>query len=332
MCSETAKPSSPVDALPSEDKIEIYYWMRLTRTVDDRCHTLFKQGKLPGSIFSQLGHEATSVGSAYALDADDLIAPLHRDLGSYLVRGMSPGRIFAQYMGRVGAPSRGRDANSHGLGDLSLNIIGYVSHLPQSIAVALGGAMAFQYRGEKRVALTYFGDGSSSEGGCHETLNLAAVLQAPIVFILENNQYAYSTPAKHQYAIENLADRAAGYGMPGVIVDGNAVGAVWNATRAAVDNARAGKGPTLIECKTMRMAGHAVHDPADYVPKELLKEWAKRDPLDLFEKRLREEGILSDTADREIRERVGREVDAGVAWAEASPWPDPDTVTDGVYA
>lgn len=318
--------------LTRNDKLQIYYWMLLTRAVDDRCHTLFKQGKLPGSVFSQLGHEAIAVGSAYALEPGDVVAPLHRDLGACLVRGMSPGRVFAQTMGRTGAPSRGRDVNTHGMGDMNLRIFGYVSHLPQSMPVALGAAMAFQYRGERNVAMTYFGDGSSSEGGYHETLNLASVFRAPIVFLLENNQYAYSTPTKLQYNVEDLAVRAEGYGIPGVIVDGNDVLALWEESKRAVDRARDGEGPTLIECKTMRMRGHAIHDPADYVPKELLEEWAARDPIDGYSRVLREENILDDETDREIHERVKREVDEGVTWAEASPWPEGDSLMEGVYA
>ncbi|MCZ6794227.1 MAG: thiamine pyrophosphate-dependent dehydrogenase E1 component subunit alpha [Planctomycetota bacterium] len=318
--------------LTREDKLAIYTWMLLTRAVDDRCHTLFKQGKLPGSVFSQLGHEAIAVGAAYALEEGDVVAPMHRDLGAQLVRGMSPGRIFAQHMGRIGAPSRGRDVNTHGLGDMSLRILGYVSHLPQLMPVALGAAFAFQYREEKNVALSYFGDGSSSEGGCHETLNLASVFRAPIVFILENNQYAYSTPTRYQYAIENLADRAASYGFPGLVVDGNDVLEVWKSTKEAVDRARDGGGPTLIECKTMRMRGHAVHDPADYVPREILEEWAAKDPLDRYAARLRDEGLLDGPTEKEVRDRVQREVDEGVRWAEASPWPDAGSVTEGVFA
>ncbi|MEM7235454.1 MAG: thiamine pyrophosphate-dependent dehydrogenase E1 component subunit alpha [Planctomycetota bacterium] len=318
---------------PSSDfQREMYYWMRLTREVDERCHLLFKQGKLPGSIFAQTGHEAIAVASAMNLVDGDVVAPMHRDLGAYLVRGMSCGRIFAQAMGRVGAPSQGRDVNTHGMGDINLRIFGYVSHLPQSMPVALGAAMAFKYRDEPLVALTYFGDGSSSEGGAHETLNLASVFQAPAVFILENNQYAYSTPTALQYRIEDLAERAKGYDMPGVVVDGNDALEVWRVTREAIDRARSGGGPTLIEAKTLRVRGHAVHDPADYIPKELLEEWTERDPMKLFRERLRANGILDDTSETEIETRVSREIEDGVAWAEASPLPDPSTLLDGVYA
>lgn len=318
--------------LGSNAKLDLYYFMVLTRAVDERCHTLFKQGRLPGAIFSQLGHEAIACATAATLESDDVVAPMHRDLGAYLVRGMSPARVFAQAMGRLASPSRGRDVNTHGLGDLRLGIYGYVSHLPQSLPVALGAAFAFRYRNERRVAMAYTGDGSTSEGGFHETLNLASVFEAPLVIVLENNGWAYSTPTHLQCRIENLADRARGYGIPGVVVDGNDALAVWTETRSAVERARSGGGPTLLEFKTMRMRGHAVHDPADYVPRELLEEWAARDPIDRFERHLGESGLLDGDKRASIHARVEREIDAAVAEAESSPLPDPDTLTDGVFA
>tara|TARA_B100000470_G_C19753854_1_gene375092 strand:- start:59 stop:1045 length:987 start_codon:yes stop_codon:yes gene_type:complete len=317
---------------PGEKLIELLYWMMLTRGVDDRCEALFKQGRFPGSIFSQDGHEAISVGSSILLEEGDAIAPMHRDLGAYLVRGMSPGRIFAQALGRTGAPSRGRDVNTHGLGDLELRIFGYISHLPQSMGIALGAAFSFLYRGEDRVAMTYFGDGASSEGGCHEALNLAAVLKAPVVFILENNQYAYSTPLERQCTVENLAIRAEGYGIPGVTIDGTDIFKVMETTRVAIDRARAGDGPTLIECKNLRLKGHAVHDPASYVPGELLDEWRERDPISLFQKQLEGRGLLDEKILGELQARIESELDEAVEWAEESPWPEADTLEDGVFS
>lgn len=308
------------------------YWMKLTRAFDDRLHLLYKQGKLVGGLFSQVGHEAISVGAALALGPEDVIAPLHRDLGAYLVRGMTPRRLMAQYFGRAAGVSRGRDANLHGCGDLSLGIVGFVSHLPQSTPVAVGMAHAFKIKGEARVAMNFFGDGSSSEGLSHEALNWAAVFQVPVVLIVENNQYAYSTPLARQMRIANIADRAAGYGMPGVIVDGNDFFAVHEAACAAVARARAGGGPTLIECKTMRMRGHAIHDNMAYVPKALLEEWQARDPIARFETALREMGLLDEARLAALHARVEAEIDDAVAFAENAPLPDPATVTEGVYA
>ena len=319
-----------MNKIPGKKLLELLYWMMLTRGVDDRCEALFKQGRFPGSVFSQDGHEAISVGSSILLEEGDAIAPMHRDLGAYLVRGMSPGRIFAQAMGRQGAPSGGRDVNTHGLGDISLRIFGYVSHLPQSMGIALGAAYSFLYRKEDRVALTYFGDGASSEGGCHEAL--AAVLKAPVVFILENNQYAYSTPIEKQCLVENLSIRAEGYGIPGVTIDGTDIIKVMETTRVAIDRARAGNGPTLIECKNLRLKGHAVHDPASYVPGELLDEWRERDPISLFQKQLEGRDLLDEKILDELQARIESELDEAVEWAEESPWPEADTLEDGVFS
>jgi pyruvate dehydrogenase E1 component alpha subunit len=257
---------------------------------------------------------------------------MHRDLGAYLVRGMTPQRMMAQIFGRATGVSGGRDANLHGCGDLSLGIMGFISHLPQSMPVTVGAAMAFALRGEPRVAMTFFGDGSSSEGLSHEALNWAAVFNVPVVFICENNQYAYSTPLARQMRVADIADRAAGYGFPGVIVDGNDFFAVHQATVAAVARARAGGGPSLIECKTMRMRGHAIHDNRAYVPRALLDEWTARDPVMRFEAALRERGLLDDARLAELQARITAEIDDAQSFAENSPYPDPATLAVGVYA
>ena len=308
-----------------------HYWMCLTRTFDDRMVQLYRQGKIAGGSFSQVGHEAISVGAALSLGEDDVIAPMHRDLGAYLVRGMTPRRMMAQFLGRAAGVSGGRDTNIHGCGDLSLGIVGFISHLPNSMPVAAGMAHAFALSGEPRVALTFFGDGSSSEGLCHETMNWAGLFQLPLVLICENNQYAFSTPSSRQMRIVDVASRAAGYGFPGVVVDGNDFFAVHNAVCTAVERARSGGGTTLIECKTMRMRGHAILDPMAYVPKELIDEWSVRDPLVRFEQALREQGLLDDETLIHLNERIKAELDDAVAYAENCPYPEPETVTMGVY-
>ena len=318
--------------LSPEQKLDVFYWMALTRTFDEETLAYWKQGKGVGGAFSQRGHEAISVGAGYALEKDDVVAPMHRDLGCYLVRGMSPRRIFANLLGRATGVTRGRDANLHGMGDLSLGIIGFVSHLPMSMPVTVGVAVSFQYRDEPRVALTFTGDGASSTGAWHESLNLAAVYNAPAVFIVENNQYAYSTPLHQQTKVKNIADRAAGYGMPGVVIDGNDVEQVYATVKEAVERARQGGGPTLIEAKTMRMLGHAIHDGAEYVPRELLAEWEAKDPVQRFAQRLLEGGLATEEELEAIRQRAREEVLDAIAYAESSPWPDPATVEDGVYA
>jgi pyruvate dehydrogenase E1 component alpha subunit len=317
--------------LTNEQLLDLTYWMRLTRAVDDRLEILYNQGAIPGAAFSQRGHEAVSVGAAYTLEPDDIIAPMHRDLGSYLVRGMSPGRIMAQHLGRVTSPSRGRDTNVHGLGDLSLGVIGFVSQLPSSLPVTVGVGLSFWLREEARVGMTFFGDGGTSTGKWHEALNFAGVFKLPVVLICENNQYAFSTPVSDQYAIQDIADRAAGYGFPGVVVDGNDVLAVVQVTREAVERARRGDGPTLIECKTMRMRGHAFHDDARYMPRELLDEWEKKDPIPRYERVLQERGVLTPEIGKQIEERVMADLEEAQSFAEQSPLPDPMDLEKGVY-
>jgi pyruvate dehydrogenase E1 component alpha subunit len=239
---------------------------------------------------------------------------------------------MANQLGKAAGVTAGRDANLHGLGDLSLNILGFVSHLPQSMPAALGAAMAFQYRDEPRVALTFVGDGSSNTGLFHETLNLAAVQRAPFIVVVENNQYAYSTPLHEQMAIDDIVVRAEAHGVAGEIVDGNDVGAVYGAVATAADRARDGGGPALIEAKTMRMLGHAIHDGAEYVPAELLAEWEQRDPVVRWETRLVEERLLSPETLRRLHEECREEVEAAIAYAERAPLPESDGVTEGVYA
>lgn len=315
-----------------DQQLEIYYWMCLTRVFDENMVALWKQGRGVGGTFSQRGHEAISVGAGYALQAEDVVAPMHRDLGTYLLRGLTPRRIFCNLLAKANGVTQGRDANLHGMGDLSLNLVGFISHLGHAMPVALGMAMSFVYRNERRVALAFTGDGTSSAGIFHETLNMAAVWNAPLVILVENNQYAYSTPLPQQMKVADVARHADGYGIPGVIVDGNDVEAVYGVTREAIARARAGGGPTLIEAKTMRMLGHAVHDGFEYVPRELLAEWEARDPLRLFTEKLLTSQVVDATELDEIHHRCDVEVADAIEFAEASPWPDPAHILDGVYA
>jgi pyruvate dehydrogenase E1 component alpha subunit len=314
-----------------DDRLTMYYWMQLTRTFDERMLALWKQGRGVGGTFSQRGHEAISVGAAAALGPDDVVSPMHRDLGAFLLRGLTPRELFGNLLGRVTGPTQGRDANLHGVSALDRGIIGFISHLPQSLPVALGVAMSFRYRSEPRVAMAFTGDGASNSGLYHEVLNMAAVYHAPLVVIVENNQYAYSTPCETASRVASIASHAAGYGLHTTTVDGNDVDAVHEAAGAAVDRARSGGEPSLIEAKTLRMLGHAVHDGAEYVPRELLAASEARDPVVGFRRKLSAEGT-GDEQLEEIERRCREEVEDAVAFAEASQWPDPATVTDGVYA
>ena len=316
--------------LEREDLLDLYYYMRLSRAIEERIRKLYLQGKIVGGVYCGDGHEAISVGSAYTLRKGDITAPLHRDMGAHLVRGLSPRQVFAQHLGRRTGPTRGRDGNVH-TGDLSVGTIAMVSMLGTAIPVAAGAALAFKIRGEPRVAMTYIGDGGSNTGDFHEGLNFAAVLDLPVVVVIENNQFAYSTPLKRSLKIRDIASRAQGYGIPGVVVDGNDVLAVYHAAKEAVDRARSDGGPTLIEAKTMRMRGHSEHDDAFYVPKELLEEWSKKDPIQRFETHLRSVGLMEDSLRSEVSRRIEREIEAAVKFAEESPYPDPSELTEGVF-
>jgi pyruvate dehydrogenase E1 component alpha subunit len=318
--------------LPDADLCRrVYEGMVLMRAVEDRLVTLYRQGELPGSVYTGHGHEGIAVGTAAALRPDDIMAPLHRDVGAQLWRGLQPREVFATYMGKATSPTGGRDGALH-YGRLDLNIINPISMIPDNYPVATGAAFAARYKGTDALAIAYCGDGATSRGDFHEALNVAAVMRLPVVFIVENNQFAYSTPLSEQTAAVSIAGRADGYGMVGEQVDGNDVVAVFDATTRAANRARAGEGPTLVECVTMRMHGHAEHDPADYVPKELFEEWSRRDPIELFERRLIDAGILDAEGAARIKEATRERVLHEVARAREDPMPDPSTVEEGVYA
>jgi pyruvate dehydrogenase E1 component alpha subunit len=314
-----------------DTKLTTFYWLQLTRTFDERMLALWKQGRGVGGTFSQRGHEAISVGAASALGPHDVISPMHRDLGAFLLRGLTPRELFGNLLGRQTGLTRGRDANLHGVSAPGRGIIGFISHLPQGLSVALGVAMSFRYRSEPRVAMVFTGDGASNSGLYHEVLNMAAVYNAPLVVIVENNQYAYSTPCQTASRVASIAGHAAGYCLHTTTVDGNDVEGVHAAALEAVARARAGDGPSLIEAQTLRMLGHAVHDGAEYVPRELLAAWEARDPVSAYRRTLAGSGA-SEAQLADIEQRCRDEVEDAVAFAESSPWPDPATVTDGVYA
>src|SRR6201988_1227183 len=306
-----------IEQLTLEDRLWLLRAMLLMRGLEERAMTLYRQGKVPGSFYDGYGQEAMSAGPAFAMAAVDRLCVLHRDLAAHLIRGVSPARILSQYMGRAAGITRGRDGNVH-FGDRRLGCVGMVSMLPDMMLVATGMAMAFKLRGERRCALTWFGDGSTSRGDFHEAMNWAGVQKLPVVFVLENNQYAYSTPLHKQFAVDPV-EHAAAYGFVGLTVDGNDVEAMFEATRAARERALAGGGPTLIEAVTMRMHGHAAHDDMKYVPKEQVEEWRKRDPVDRQETRLRELGVDVDA----LRAEVQAEIDAATEEALAGPVPPP---------
>ncbi len=307
------------------DRLELHRAMLLMRGIEARAMSLYRQGKVPGSFYDGYGQEAVSAGAAFAMGPEDRLCILHRDLAAHLIRGVTPTRILAQYMGRAAGITGGRDGNVH-FGDAALGCVGMVSMLPDMMLVATGMAMAFKLRSEARCALTWFGDGSTSRGDFHEAMNWAGVQKLPVVFVLENNQYAYSTPVDKQFAVDPVK-RADAYGFAGVTVDGNDAEAMFDATFAARSRAVAGEGPTLIEAVTMRMHGHAAHDDMKYVPREQVEQWRARDPIDRQEKRLRALGVDVD----ELRASVAAEIEAAAAEALGGPMPASEGVLDGVF-
>jgi TPP-dependent pyruvate/acetoin dehydrogenase alpha subunit len=317
--------------LSRQQYLDLYYFMRLNREVEDTMTRLFRQNKIVGGLYASLGQEAVSVGSAYVLEKKDWMAPMIRNIGALLVKGVPPRDIFTQHMAKYTSPTKGKDGTSH-FGDLeNLHIVSPISMLGDLIPVLTGVAMAGSYLGQKIVSMTWIGDGGSSTGVFHEGLNLAASQKAAFVLILENNQWAYSTPVRRQVPIENLADRAKAYGIASYSVDGNDVVAMYSTAKEAVDRARSGEGPILIEAKTFRRRGHAQHDPAEYVPPAQREYWEKRDPIALYEKFLMSEKLLDAKGKQEIENRIATLLEKEREFAENSPMPPPEFAAKGVY-
>jgi TPP-dependent pyruvate/acetoin dehydrogenase alpha subunit len=326
-------------ALPSnlqrEQLLEIYYYLRLTRVVEQVLTSLYRQNRVIGGLYCSLGQEATAVGSAFALrrrtdGSGDVIAPAIRNLGSLFVMGVRPVDVLRQYMAKGDSPTRGREQNVH-FTDYGRGFIGPISHLGTMIEVLAGVALSFRLRREPRVALGWIGDGGSSTGAFHEGFNFAAVQRAPLVVIIENNGYAYSTPVARQTAAESFVARAAAYGVYGESCDGNDVFAVLQLTRRAVEQARAGRGAALLEVMTYRRKGHAEHDSQHYLPPGELEAWEARDPIDRFVKRTLTEGWLEQSELAAVDARVNGEVDEAREAAEASPLPPAEQALAEVY-
>jgi TPP-dependent pyruvate/acetoin dehydrogenase alpha subunit len=320
--------------LTRENLLEIDYFLRLTRTLEERLVALFRQSKVIGGLYRSLGQEGESVAAAYALDykQGDVVQPLIRNMGSILVAGAKPSDIVKQYMAKGDSPTRGRELNIHFGHPARDGFIGQISMLGDMIPVMAGIALAGRMQKKNLVGMAFIGDGASSTGAFYEGMNFATVQRLPLVVILENNGYAYSTPTVKQSAVRALADKAHAFGCASETVDGNDVLATYAAARRAVDRARAGEGVTLIEAKTFRMKGHAEHDNQSYVPQSLIDEWSAKDPVVRFEKSLVDAGIAS-TADFEaIQSRAKREVDDATDEAERSPMPNPEEAARGLFA
>ncbi len=314
-----------------DQKKEMYYFMLLNRAFDDRIAKLYRQGKIIGAAYGSRGQEATSIGSAYALGPEDIVGPIIRNAGAIIVRGLPVNRFLSNFVGRSTTPTGGRDGNSH-LGDLRLGVFAPISHLGSLIANLAGCALAFKLKKQPRVALTYIGDGGTSTAEFHEGMNMAAVWKLPFICIIENNQYAYSTPTRMQTVPSHLAIKGKAYGMEAIIADGNDVFEIFRVCTYAVERCRAGRGPVLIEAKTMRMKGHAEHDDAFYVPKKLFEEWSAKDPLTRCEQTLLREKVMNATEVHSLKDRVDREMAEAEEFALSAPFPDGASVGDGVYA
>jgi TPP-dependent pyruvate/acetoin dehydrogenase alpha subunit len=327
----------PSASLTRDQLLEMYYFARLARDIEERLVLLFRQSKVVGGLYRSLGQEGESVATAYALDRTDAILPLIRNMGALTTMGVRPREIFLQYMARASSNSRGRDLNIHIVnlpkdGERAPVIVGPISMLGDSIPVAAGIAMGARMRGKPLVAMAWIGDGATSTGAFHEGLNFAAVQRLPLIVIAEDNKYAYSTPIAKQMAIAHIDERAAAYGIPHEMVDGNDILAVYDAAKRMVDRARAGGGAALLGVDTMRMQGHAQHDDARYVPKALVEAWAKKDPITRYRDLLIERSIATpqDLDDVDEMSKTYSAEEAGLA--EDAPMPDPATVARGVYA
>ena len=317
--------------LTREQRLELYYWMRLTRSLEERLVNLYRQTKVVGGLFRSLGQEADAVGSAFALEQGDILSPLIRNLGSMLVKGATPVEILKQYMAKGDSPTRGRELNIH-FGDTDRGFIGQISPLGDMVPVMAGVTLTFKMRGEARVGLVYVGDGATSTGAFHEGINFAAVQRCPLVVVIENNGYAYSTPMSKQTAAERLVDKAIGYGIPGERADGNDVIATYDATKRAVDRARRGEGTSIVELMSYRRKGHAEHDNQSYVPEGEIERWAREnDPIDRYVARLTGEGV-TEVELAEIDARVQREIDEATDIADAAGVPEPLDALVGIYA
>ena len=317
--------------LNREQLLEIYYYLRLTRALEERLVNLYRQSKVIGGLYRSLGQEGESVASAYALKPGDILSPLIRNLGSMLVRGAKPVEVLRQYMAKATSPTRGRELNIH-FNDLQAGYLGQISHLGDMVPVMAGIALSFKLRRESRVGLVYVGDGATSAGAFHEGINFAAVQRLPLVVIVEHNGFAYSTPTARQTAVGRLALKAKGYGIPGVTVDGNDVLAVYEITRDAVERARAGGGTTLIEVVTYRRKGHAEHDDQRYQSKDEIAKWEGNDPVDRYVETLQKNGWADSTILAAIDARVTGLLDQTVQECENDPLPPPETALTQVFA
>ena len=316
----------------SNDELKgLYYYVNLVRQTDERCRRLFKQGRFHGTFFSAVGQEATVVGPCYGLRPEDVIGPQHRELGAAITKGMPLKYIFAQLFARKDSPDRGKSHPCH-YGWKPTGVITPASTIAAQTVIATGCALAWKIQKKDHVAVCFVGEGATSNGVWHEALNFAAIHKLSCLFVVQNNLWAESVPAKLGVPIDDVSERARAYGFPGVTIDGNDLLLVYETCQAAVRSARRGEGPTLIEMKTYRWYGHSEIDPANYRTPEEVEYWKKRDPVPRFEKLLMERGVIDESYKQATLQRIEREIEEAIDFAEKSPHPDPSEVLEDVYA
>jgi TPP-dependent pyruvate/acetoin dehydrogenase alpha subunit len=328
---KTIRSGAQRTGIPPTTLERMLYYLKLTREAEARIEqVLYRQGKIVGGVYIGRGQEAIGVGSALQLIEGDVVLPSHRDFSSFLIRGFSLADILANWMGRADTPTRGRDNTLH-IGNMKLGIIPIISPLGGTCPVACGVAMVLKWRAQGNVALVHLGEGTTSVGQVHEAMNMAGVMKLPVIFIVNNNGYAFSTPVEKQFPVKNLSRRGPAYDMPGNTVDGNDVLVVYRAVGEAIARARRGQGPSFLECRTFRMTGHSAHDAAEYVPARLLQSWKKKDPIQRLEKLFLSRRIMTRLGIDDLDRRIQKEIDAAVADAEARPFPRGESALEGVY-
>jgi acetoin:2,6-dichlorophenolindophenol oxidoreductase subunit alpha len=308
----------------------MFHWLKLIRAFDERLSILVRQGKVRSGVYTGIGQEAIIVGTCFGLRREDYICPLHRDLGSFLMKGVAARVMMSQMFAKASGLSKGRDSALHS-GVSELGIFGNTSMLGANLPVAAGLALTFKMEHTDNVVVAYFGEGASNVGDFHEALNFAGVHRLPVIFVCENNQYAYSVPIEKSMAIDDVADRAHSYGFDGVAINGNDVLAVYQSTQGALARARSGEGPTLIECKTYRWHGHSEHDKAFYRSDEELAMWKSRDPIPTFTTYLQARHVLTDEKMKEIEGQISQTMDEAVEYAMNAPDPQPEDATTDLY-
>lgn len=309
----------------------LYATMLKCRMVEEKARTLFKQGKFAGNYYAAVGQEATEVGATIDLEPEDYVAPSHRNFVTNIMKGTPLKLMYAQLFARKTSPDQGRSSPAH-CGYAPAHVITPASTIAAQLAMGTGVALAFKMQKKPNIAMALSGEGSTSLGFWHEAVNFAGVHKLPIVFILENNLWAESVNVKMQTAVEDLSIKAQAYGLPGITVDGNDVVAVYGAARQAIDRARSGGGPTLIECKTYRWYGHSEIDPAKYRSPEEVEYWKAKDPIPLMQHYLEKRGLWSEEWKQQVVEGINREIDEAVEFAENSPYPQPVEALDHVYS